>query len=79
MRTLTVPYQDISDDGNLKTREDLSFTIFRYLEENHTIGVLQHCSLRAYQASSKARQEHNDTKLKEPTNLKEISNNSVNN
>ncbi|WP_201604229.1 hypothetical protein [Psychrobacter submarinus] len=33
---------------------------------------LQHSRLRAYQASSKARHKHNETKRKEPTSLKEV-------
>lgn len=72
--TLTVPCQDVPDDGNLKAIEDLSFTIFRCLEKNRPIGVLQHSRLRAYQASSKARHENNDAKRKEPTGLKQIFN-----
>ena len=70
--TLTIPCQDVPDDGNLSAIEDLSFTTFRCLEENRPIGTLQHSRLRAYQASSKARHKHNETKRKEPTSLKEV-------
>ncbi|MGM8886650.1 catalase family protein [Psychrobacter sp. 1U2] len=70
--TLTIPCQDVPDDGNLSAIEDVSFTTFRCLEENRPIGTLQHSRLRAYQASSKARHEHNEAKRKEPTSLKEV-------
>ena len=70
--TLTIPCQDVPDDGNLDAIEDLSFTTFRCLEENRPIGKIQHSRLRAYQASSKARHEHNMAKRKEPTSLKQI-------
>lgn len=70
--TLTIPCQDVPDDGNLSAIEDLSFTTFRCLEKNRPIGTLQHSRLRAYQASSKARHKHNEAKRKEPTSLKEV-------
>lgn len=70
--TLTIPCQDVPDDGNLDAIEDLSFTTFRCLGENRPIGKIQHSRLRAYQASSKARHEHNMAKRKEPTSLKQI-------
>ena len=70
--TLTIPCQDVPDDGNVEAIEDLSFTIFRCLEENHPIGTLQHSRLRAYQASSTARHEYNEAKRKEPISLREV-------
>lgn len=70
--TLTIPCQDVPDDGNLDAIEDLSFTTFRCLEENRPIGKIQHSRLRAYQASSKARHEQTMAKRKEPTSLKQI-------
>lgn len=77
--TLTIPCQDVPDDGNVAAIEDLSFTTFRCLEENRPIGTLQHSRLRAYQASSKARHEHNEAKRKEPTSLKEVFGKNTNN
>lgn len=75
--TLTIPCQDIPEDGNVAAIEDVSFTTFRCLEENRPIGKLQQSRLRAYQASSKARHEHNASKRKEPTSLEQIFNKSL--
>ena len=46
--TLTILSQDVPDDGNLQAVEDLSFTIFRCLEANRPIGIIQNSRLRAY-------------------------------
>lgn len=70
--TLTVPCQDVADDGNVDAIENLSFTTFRCLEENRPIGVIQTSRLQAYKTSSDTRHEHNNVKRREPSSLKEV-------
>lgn len=71
---LYIPRQDVPDDGNFETMENLSFTPFRCLEENRPIGELQMSRLNAYQASSVARHQLNDKERREPKNLLEAFN-----
>lgn len=68
---LTIPCQDVPDDGNFDIMEHLSFTPFRCIEANRPIGNLQHARLRAYQTASTTRHSLNNKKRVEPTNLKE--------
>ncbi len=72
--TLTVPCQDVPQDGNVKAIEDLTFTTFRCLEENRPIGVIQNSRLQAYKTSSDTRHEMNGVKRKEPISIKEVFN-----
>lgn len=69
--TLTIPCQDVPDDGNFEIMENLSFTPFRCLEENRPIGNLQQSRLKAYQIASETRHKLNNIKRHEPKNLKE--------
>ncbi|TXD97652.1 catalase family protein [Psychrobacter frigidicola] len=69
---LTIPCQDVPDDGNFDIMENLSFTPFRCLEENRPIGNLQQSRLKAYQIASETRHELNDVKRQEPKRLKEV-------
>ena len=69
--TLTIPCQDVPDDGNFEVMENLSFTPFRCLEENRPIGNLQQSRLKAYQIASETRHALNDVKRQEPKSLKE--------
>ncbi|HCN17522.1 MULTISPECIES: catalase family protein [Psychrobacter] len=69
--TLTIPCQDVPDDGNFEIMENLSFTPFRCLTENRPIGNLQQSRLKAYQIASKTRHELNEVKRKEPKSLKQ--------
>lgn len=68
---LTIPCQDIPDDGNFEIMENLSFTPFRCLEENRPIGNLQQSRLKAYQIASETRHELNGVKRQEPKSLKQ--------
>ncbi|MGP4952783.1 catalase family protein, partial [Psychrobacter sp. T6-1] len=68
---LTIPCQDVPDDGNFEIMEHLSFTPFRCLEENRPIGNLQQSRLKAYQIASETRHTLNDVKRQEPKSLKE--------
>lgn len=68
---LTIPCQDVPDDGNFEVMENLSFTPFRCIEANRPIGNLQHARLRAYQTASTTRHSLNNKKRIEPTNVKE--------
>ena len=68
---LTIPKQDVPDDGNFDIMENLSFTPFRCLEENRPIGNLQQARLKAYQIASKTRHALNNVERREPKNLKE--------
>ncbi|AOY43069.1 MULTISPECIES: catalase family protein [Psychrobacter] len=68
---LTLPCQDVPDDGNFEIMENLSFTPFRCLEENRPIGNLQQSRLKAYQVASETRHKLNDVKRREPKSLKE--------
>ncbi|WP_299188516.1 catalase family protein [uncultured Psychrobacter sp.] len=70
--TLTIPCQDVPENGNVKVLEDLTFTIFRCLEENRPIGVIQTSRLQAYKTSSDTRHKMNGIKRKEPSSLKEV-------
>lgn len=72
--TLTIPCQDIADDGHFEIMENLSFTPFRCLEENRPIGHLQQSRLKAYQVASKTRHHLNGVKRTEPTSLKQTFN-----
>ena len=69
--TLTIPCQDVPDDGHFDIMENLSFTPFRCLEENRPIGNLQQSRLKAYQIASQTRHKLNDVKRREPKSLKE--------
>lgn len=69
--TLTIPCQDVPDDGNFEIMENLSFTPFRCLEENRPIGNLQQSRLKAYQIASETRHKLNDVKRQEPKSLKQ--------
>ena len=69
--TLTIPCQDVPDDGNFDIMENLSFTPFRCLAENRPIGNLQQSRLKAYQIASQTRHKLNDVKRQEPNSLKE--------
>lgn len=69
---LTIPCQDVPEDGNFEAMEHLSFSTFRALEENRPIGRIQQSRLRAYQASSEVRHEQNQVKRKEPTSLRQV-------
>lgn len=68
---LTIPCQDVPDDGNFDIMENLSFTPFRCPPENRPIGNLQQSRLRAYQTASTVRHQLNSTKREEPKNLKQ--------
>ena len=68
---LTIPKQDVPDDGNFEIMENLSFTPFRCLEENRPIGNLQQSRLKAYEIASKTRHALNNVERREPKNLKE--------
>ena len=70
--TLTIPCQDVPENGNVKVLEDLTFTTFRCLEENRPIGVIQTSRLQAYKTSSDTRHKMNGIKRKEPSSLKEV-------
>ena len=67
---LTIPCQDVPDDGNFDIMENLSFTPFRCLEANRPIGNLQQSRLQAYQVASKTRHNLNNVKRQEPESLK---------
>jgi len=67
--TLTIPCQDVPDDGNFEVMENLSFTPFRCLEENRPIGNLQQSRLKAYQIASETRHKLNGVKRQEPKSL----------
>lgn len=69
--TLTIPCQDVPDDGNFEIMENLSFTPFRCLAENRPIGDLQQSRLKAYQIASETRHRLNDVKRQEPKSLKQ--------
>lgn len=69
--TLTIPCQNVPDDGYFDIMENLSFTPFRCLEENRPIGNLQQSRLKAYQIASQTRHKLNDVKRQEPNSLKE--------
>ena len=69
--TLTIPCQDVPDDGYFDIMENLSFTPFRCLEENRPIGNLQQSRLKAYQIASQTRHKLNNVKRQEPNSLKE--------
>ncbi|MFZ3144088.1 catalase family protein [Psychrobacter glacincola] len=69
--TLTIPCQDVPDDGNFEIMENLSFTPFRCLAENRPIGNLQQSRLKAYQIASETRHRLNDVKRQEPKSLKQ--------
>lgn len=69
--TLTIPCQDMPDDGHFDIMENLSFTPFRCLEENRPIGNLQQSRLKAYEIASQTRHKLNDVKRREPKSLKE--------
>ena len=69
--TLTIPCQDVPDDGNFEIMENLSFTPFRCLAENRPIGNLQQSRLKAYQIASETRHKLNDVKRQEPKSLKQ--------
>lgn len=69
---LTIPCQDVPEDGNFEAMEHLSFSTFRALEENRPIGRIQQSRLRAYRASSEVRHEQNQVKRKEPTSLRQV-------
>ncbi|MFZ3074883.1 MAG: catalase family protein [Psychrobacter glacincola] len=69
--TLTIPCQDVPDDGNFDIMENLSFTPFRCLAENRPIGNLQQSRLKAYQIASETRHRLNDVKRQEPKSLKQ--------
>ncbi|WP_413520750.1 catalase family protein [Psychrobacter glacincola] len=69
--TLTIPCQDVPDDGNFDIMENLSFTPFRCLVENRPIGNLQQSRLKAYQIASETRHRLNDVKRQEPKSLKQ--------
>lgn len=68
---LTIPCQDVPDDGNFEVMENLSFTPFRCLEENRPIGNLQQSRLKAYQIASETRHKLNGVKRQEPQSLKQ--------
>lgn len=68
---LTIPCQDIPDDGNFEIMEHLSFTPFRCLAENRPIGNLQQSRLKAYQIASETRHKLNGVKRQEPNSLQE--------
>ncbi|MGP4789349.1 catalase family protein [Psychrobacter sp. 1Y11] len=68
---LTIPCQDVPDDGHFEIMENLSFTPFRCLKENRPIGNLQQSRLKAYQIASETRHQLNDVKRREPKSLKE--------
>jgi len=68
---LTIPCQDVPDDGHFEIMENLSFTPFRCLKENRPIGNLQQSRLKAYQIASETRHKLNDVKRREPKSLKE--------
>lgn len=68
---ITIPKQEIPEDGNFEIMENLSFTPFRTLEENSPIGNLQRARQSAYVTSSTTRHDLNHKKRKEPSNLKE--------
>ena len=69
--TLTIPCQNVPDDGYFDIMENLSFTPFRCLEENRPIGNLQQSRLKAYQIASQTRHKLNNVKRQEPNSLKE--------
>ncbi len=69
--TLTIPCQDVPDDGNFDIMENLSFTPFRCLAENRPIGNLQQSRLKAYQIASETRHRLNDVKRQEPKSIKQ--------
>ena len=68
---LTIPCQDIPDDGYFHVMENLSFTPFRCLEENRPIGNLQQARLKAYQIASEQRHSLNGIKRQEPSSLQQ--------
>lgn len=68
---LTIPCQEVPDDGHFEIMENLSFTPFRCLKENRPIGNLQQSRLKAYQIASQTRHKLNDVKRREPKSLKE--------
>lgn len=68
---LTIPCQDVPDDGHFDIMENLSFTPFRCLKENRPIGNLQQSRLKAYQIASETRHRLNDVKRREPKSMKE--------
>ncbi len=69
--TLTIPCQDIPDDGHFEIMENLSFTPFRCLKENRPIGNLQQSRLKAYQIASETRHKLNGVKRSEPKSLEQ--------
>ncbi len=68
---LTIPCQEVPDDGNFEIMEHLSFTPFRCLEENRPIGNLQQSRLQAYKIASETRHELNKVKRQEPKSLQD--------
>lgn len=68
---LTIPCQDVPDDGHFEIMENLSFTPFRCLEENRPIGNLQQSRLKAYQIAAETRHKLNGVKHCEPKSLKQ--------
>lgn len=68
---LTIPCQDVPDDGHFEIMENLSFTPFRCLEANRPIGHLQQSRLKAYQIASQMRHQLNHVKRQEPSSLKQ--------
>lgn len=69
---LTIPCQDVPDDGYFDIMEHLSFTPFRCLKQNRPIGNLQQSRLKAYQIASETRHRLNKVKRREPSSLKEV-------
>ena len=67
---LTIPCQDVPDDGHFEIMENLSFTPFRCLEANRPIGNMQQSRLKAYQIASETRHKLNKVKRQEPESLK---------
>ncbi len=66
---LTIPQQQVPDDGNFAVMEHLSFTPFRCLEANRPIGRIQQARLQAYQTSSTVRHAANKVERHEPDSL----------
>ena len=69
---LTIPCQEVPDDGHFEIMENLSFTPFRCLAENRPIGNLQQSRLKAYQVASKTRHKLNHVKRQEPKSLTDV-------
>lgn len=69
---LTIPKQEVTDDGNFAAMEHLSFSVFRALEENRPIGRIQQSRLQAYRTSSKVRHEQNAVQRREPASLAQV-------